>query len=145
MSPLTLPGQGSVYLDSSAFIYFVEGVEPYHSLLAPVWQSARAGRFTLVSSEVLIAETLIKVVRENDRMKERLFRSAMSLDFMELQPAVRSLWEDAVEIGGPARLTSLDALHAATALSAASAMFITSDDDFRRVPGLPVVILRECV
>ena len=140
-----LPEQGSVYLDSSAFIYFVEGVEPYYSLLVPVWQAAQAGRFTLVSSEVLIAETLIKVVRENDRVKEFLFRSAMSADFMQLLPVLRSLWEYTVEIGGPARLSSLDALHAATALRASSAMFITNDVDFRRVPGLPVVILRDYV
>ena len=34
-----------------------------------------------------------------------------------------------------------DALHAATALRASCALFITNDTDFRRIQGLPAVIL----
>ena len=37
--------------------------------------------------------------------------------------------------------TRTDARHAATAIQAECALFITNDADFRRVPGLPVVVL----
>jgi predicted nucleic acid-binding protein len=36
-----------------------------------------------------------------------------------------------------------DALHAATALLYAVALFLTNDPDFRRVPGLPVTVLSD--
>ena len=46
MGPLMLPAGGPVYIDANAIIYSVERVEPYGRLLAPMWQQARAGRFT---------------------------------------------------------------------------------------------------
>ena len=60
MGALTLPSGGSVYIDANAIIYSVERIEPYRELLAPMWQEARAGRFTLASSELVALETLVK-------------------------------------------------------------------------------------
>lgn len=65
MGSLTLPDTGNVYLDSSAVIYSVERIEPYLTLLAPVWQQAEAGRLTLVFSELALAETLVHPLRRN--------------------------------------------------------------------------------
>ena len=75
MGPLTLPAGGSVYVDANAIIYSVERIEPYRGLLAPMWQEARAGRFTLASSELVVLETLIKPLREGNARLEMLFRS----------------------------------------------------------------------
>ena len=60
MGSLTLPTRGLVYVDANAVIYSVERVEPYHGLLAPMWEDARAGQFTLASSELVLLETLIR-------------------------------------------------------------------------------------
>ena len=43
MGALTLPSTGPIYLDSSAFIYSVERIEPYHTLLEPMWRQAQKG------------------------------------------------------------------------------------------------------
>jgi predicted nucleic acid-binding protein len=40
-------------------------------------------------------------------------------------------------------LKTPDAIHAATALACGSAMFVTNDGGFRKVPQLPVVVLSE--
>ena len=45
----------------------------------------------------------------------------------------------------PSGLKTPDALHAATALRAGCALFITNDTDFRRVEGLPTVVLDDVV
>ena len=50
MGSLTLPDRGSIYLGSSVVICSVERIEPYLTLLAPVWRRAEAGSCTLVCS-----------------------------------------------------------------------------------------------
>ena len=141
MGSLTLPTVGSVYIDANAIIYSVERIEPYRELLAPMWQEARAGRFTLASSELVVLETLIKPLREGNARLEILFRSIFDAAEMDLIPATLAIWENAARIRAATGLKTSDALHAATARSVGSTLFITNDTDFRRVEGLPIVVL----
>ena len=145
MGPLTLPSGGPIYVDANALIYSVERAEPYHGLLAPMWEEARAGRFTLASSELVALETLIKPLRDGNARLEMLFRSILAAAEMDLIPATLAIWEDAARIRAETGLATPDALHAATALGAGRAAFITNDTDFRRVGGLPVVVLDDLV
>ena len=41
MGSLMLPPSGPVYLDANGFIYSVERIEPYRTLLEPMWLLAR--------------------------------------------------------------------------------------------------------
>ena len=145
MGPLILPTGGLVYVDANAIIYSVERIEPYRELLTPMWQEARAGLFTLASSELVVLETLIKPLREGNARLEMLFRSIFNAAETELIPATLTLWEDAARIRAGTGLKTSDALHAATALSAGCALFITNDTDFRRVEGLPIVVLDDLI
>ena len=141
MGPLILPIGGPVYIDANAIIYSVERVEPYHGLLAPMWEDAKAGRFTLTSSEPVALETLVRPLRDGIARLEVLFRSILAATEMDLIPATLATWDDAARIRADTGLATPDALHAATALRAGCAAFITNDTDFRRVEGLPVVVL----
>lgn len=143
MGPLTLPTAGSVYLDASGFIYSVERVEPYQTLLEPMWRQARSGIFAIVTSDISVLETLVKPLREGDMLLERMFRSLLDSHEVRLVPATRELWEYAASLRADTGLQTPDALHAATALAAGCALFLTNDTDFRRVRGLPVVVLRD--
>lgn len=141
MGPLILPTSGSVYVDANAIIYSVERVEPYSSLLTPMWEEARAGRFTLASSELVALETLVKPLRDGNARLEMLFRSILASTEMDLIPATLTTWEDAARIRAETGLATSDALHAATALATGCTLFVTNDTDFRRVEDLPVVVL----
>ena len=145
MGPLTLPPNGPVYLDANGFIYSVERVEPYRTSLEPMWQQARAGQLDVASSDITVLETLVKPLREGDEVVEMLLRSMFDAHEVSLIPATRELWEDAARIRADTGLKTPDALHAATALSAGCTLFITNDTDFRRVDGLPVVVLDDLV
>ena len=145
MGPLTLPAGGAIYVDSNAIIYSVERIEPYRGLLAPVWHEAGAGRFTLASSELVVLETLVKPLREGNARLEMLFRSIFTAAEMELIPATLAIWEDAARIRAATGLKTPDALHAASALQADCTLFITNDNDYRRVQGLPITILDDLV
>ncbi len=141
MGPLTLPANGPIYLDASGFIYSVERIEPYRTLLEPMWRQAQAEQFTVVSSDLVVLETLVKPLREGDTVVEMLFRALFDANEVRLIPATRPLWEEAARLRATTRLKTPDALHAAAALHAKCTLFITNDDDFRRVGGLPVVVL----
>lgn len=141
MGPLILPTGGPVHVDANAIIYSVERVEPYRSLLAPMWEAVRAGRLTLTSSELVALEILIKPLRDGNVRLEMLFRSILASAELELIPATLETWEDAARIRAETGLATPDALHVATALQSGCELFITNDTDFRRVQGLPVVVL----
>ena len=141
MGPLILPTGGSVYIDANAIIYSVERNEPYFTLLAPVWRQAEAGQLTVVYSEMVIAETLVRPLREGHAELETAFRAVFAAPEVQLVPATRQVWEDAARIRAASGLKTPDALHAATALRSGCALFITNDTDFRRVRGLPIVVL----
>ena len=141
MGSLTLPSRGSIYLDASIIIYSVERNEPYFTLLAPAWRQAAAGQFGVVCSELVIAETLVRPIRESNADFAAAIRDVFSAPEVELIPTTRQLWEDTARLRAEAGLKTPDALHAATTLRSGCTLFITNDTDFRRVHGLPIVIL----
>ncbi len=143
MGPLTLAAQGPVYLDTNCFIYSVERIEPFRALLEPVWREARDARFEIISSEIIVAENLVKPLREGDEVVETLLRSLFNAQEVTLIPATREIWEGAARLRAETGLKLPDALHAATAIAANCALFVTNDADFRRVPRLPTAVLAD--
>ena len=141
MGPIGLPSHGAVYLDTSAIIYSVERNEPYFTLLAPAWHQAEAGQLVVVCGELVIAETLVRPIREGNVDLAAAFQAVFAAPEVDLVPTTRRLWEDTARLRAETGLKTPDALHAATALWAGCALFITNDTDFRRVEGLPVVVL----
>ena len=141
MGPIALPAGGLVYLDASSLIYSVERVEPYRTLLEPMWQEAQEGNLTIVSSPVLVAEALVKPLRDRNTEIEMQYRELFTANAVRLLEASYQVFEDAARLRAETGLAVPDALHAATALRAGCALFVTNDTDFRRVQNLPVVVL----
>ena len=141
MGPLALPIAGLIYLDASSLIYSVERVEPYRTLLEPMWQQAQDGNLTIVSSPVLVVEALVKPLQVGNAEIEIQYRELFASNAVRLLEASYEVFEDAARLRAETGLKIPDALHAATALRADCALFITNDTDFRRVRGLPIVVL----
>ena len=145
MGELNLPSGGLVYLDASGFIYSAERIEPYRTLLEPMWYQAEDGEITIVCSDLVVMETLVKPIRDNDMFLKDLFNSLFNSNAVNLIPATRDIWEQSAVLRASTGLKTPDALHAATALSIGCAQFITNDTDFRRVENLPVTVLDDLV
>ena len=143
MGPIELPPSGTIYLDTSAIIYSVERNEPYLTLMAPVWRQAEAGQFSLVCGELVLAETLVRPIREGNTDLEMALRAVFAAPEVRLVATTRQLWEDTARIRAETGLKTPDALHAATVLSVGCTLFITNDTDFRRVQGMSVVVLND--
>ena len=141
MGQLTLPLAGLIYIDASSLIYSVERVEPYRTILEAMWQKAQDGDLTIVSSPLIVLEALVKPLRDGNTEIELQYRELFASGAVKLLDASYQMFEDAANIRARTNLKTPDALHAATALYAGCTLFITNDNDFRRVEGLPVIVL----
>lgn len=142
MGSLTLPLSGIVYVDANSAIYSVEKIEPYNSLLLSMWQGAQAGDFRVVSSELLLLETLVKPLRTADAVLEASFRALLlSSHELRLMPITISILDSAAHVRAATGLKTPDAIHAATALAIGCDLFVTNDRDLTRVPGLAIALL----
>lgn len=141
MGSLTIPSTGLVYLDANPIIYSVEKHPLYWPLLQPLWQAAKGKAIEIVSSDLVLMETLVGPLKSGDvalaSAYEQLFQQAQT----RLFPMTHSVLREAARLRAATRLKTPDALHAATAQQVSCVQFISNDAGFRAVPGLPLVIL----
>lgn len=143
MATLNLPPFGPVYVDANVLIYSVEKIDPYWPLLQPMWQAVQHGH-SIVSSELVILETLVKPRKDGNSILESTFRQVLfgSRD-MQLIPISVQILDQAASLRATNGLKPPDAIHAATALSISCALFVTNDPAFKRINTLPVAVLRD--
>ena len=141
MGTLTLPVSGLVYVDSNPLIYTVEKHPVYESLLQPRWLAAQARTIEIVSSELALMETLVLPLKNGDIILEQAYELTLLGAEMCLLPITQAILRRAAQLRATTKLRTPDALHAATALEAGCALFVSNDAGFRAVPGLHVVIL----
>lgn len=144
MGLLTLPAFGSVYVDAQIAIYTVDIHPVYAPICKPLWKSVAAGLTQVVSSELILVETLVLPLRTGNvtlqANREALWQQANT----RLLPITQNILREASRLRAIVLgLKTPDAIHAATALQAGCALFVTNDLGFKRVPGLPLAILDE--
>ena len=143
MAQLRLPETGSLYLDACVFIYSVEKLEPFCTLLEPIWRQAETGFLSLVTSELTIAEVLVTPIRDNDQVLVDIYRELFASSEIQLIPTTRLIWEKTARLRALANLRTPDAVHAAAALQEGCAAFVTNDTVFRRLQSINAIVLRD--
>jgi predicted nucleic acid-binding protein len=138
---IPLPAAGIVYLDANSIIYTVEKHAVYGPLLQPLWVAAQAKTFEVVSSELALLECLVVPLRRGDAALVKDFERALLGTEMRLVPITQSILRDAAQLRATTSLKTPDAIHAATGLQAACALFVTNDRRFRSITGLNAIIL----
>jgi predicted nucleic acid-binding protein len=140
---LTLPPNGTVYVDANALIYSVEKVPDYWPILEPLWEALDAGKIRVASSQLLVLEALVGPLKRGDvallNTYDELFRSGQ----LELNVITEDLLRRAASLRALHGIKTPDAIHAATALSIGCALCITNDEGLRKVQGLPLIVLKD--
>lgn len=144
MGSLILPTSGVVYVDSSVLIYSLPPHPRYWPLLEPFWVEARAGRFMAVSSDLALLEVLVLPEREGNAALADAYEDLFQTD-VRLLPCTQGTMRLAARLRAETRLRTPDAIHAASALQAGCALFLTNDPHFQRVPNLPVRLLDDAL
>jgi predicted nucleic acid-binding protein len=143
---LVLPASGNVYLDANGFIYSVERIDPYRSMLDTLWRTVGTRQITVVTSELTLLEVLVKPLQVGDAPTATLFRTVLQhLPEVRMLPITQPILEEAAQLRATLGLRTPDAIHMATALLHSCGLVVTNDSAFRRIPGLPVAVLHELV
>ncbi len=133
-----------IYLDANIWIYALEDFPDYSEPITDLFTAADEGSLTLVTSELTLAEILVKPIRTIDTAKQRTYTETItSTNSLTAVPASRSILIQAAEIRASTKLKLPDAIHAATALSNGCTTFLTNDKQFRTVLSLHTLLLSQ--
>ena len=142
MGRLTLPASGAVYADANIALYTVNSHPVYAPLCVPLWQTAQQGTITVVSIELTLLETLVGPMRAGDTLKVMFSANLWNRPGAYLLPITQDILREAARLRAAIPgLKTPDAIHATTALLQGCTLFVTNDMGFRRVSGLPLVLL----
>ncbi|MCX6360407.1 MAG: PIN domain-containing protein [Armatimonadetes bacterium] len=146
MGSLTVPSEGLVYVDAQIAIYTVDRHPKYGPACMPLWSAAAAGAVTVVSSELILLETLVGPIRAADAALERDREGLWGRPNTLLLPVTRAVLREAARLRAAIPpLKAPDAIHAATAMLSGCALFVTNDAAFRHIPGLPIAMLDDAL
>lgn len=142
MGSLVLPVAGPIHIDANVVLYTVNRHPTYYPLLQPLWAAARNSPQLVRGSHLLILECLVGPIRTNDAALLRDTEDALFWSDLSLSPISEAVLREAANIrAATPAVRAPDAIHAASALLDGVAMFLTNDLGFKRVVGLPVVLL----
>lgn len=144
MGELIWPTNGSIYLDANCFIYSIEKIDPYRTILDTLWKAISDGQVTVITSELTFLEVLVKPLKEKDMFTAAIYRIILRHSpGVHMIPVTQTILENAANLRADLNLKTPDAIHAATAILQESLILVTNDNTFRRVPDLKVMVLNE--
>lgn len=133
-----------IYIDTSPVIYFLERNPVYVERMREVFHTADTGVLTIVSSTLTLMETLVKPSRSGDHTLYALYRDwFMTTEHMRIVPVTETVAERGAAIRATYNLKPPDALHIATAIEEQCDLFLTNDQEFKRVKEIPVIFVSD--
>jgi predicted nucleic acid-binding protein len=139
---------GSVsYLDTNIFIYALEGYPEFLKILTELFDMIDNGKVRAYSSELTLAETLVKPMTDNNTRLQKAYQDAVrTAGFLQVLPVDREILIEAARIRSQnARLRLPDAIHLATAQYCGCDIFFTNDRRLKTYPNINIVLLTDCL
>ena len=143
MGSLILPVSSRVGIDTQVVIYTAEKHPDYLPLLQPLWTCEMAREIEVVASELTLMETLVGPYKSGNVILEAVYEQIMTVSEIRLLSITPVVLRTAARLRANYNLRTPDAIHAATALEHPCDLFITNDPIFRRVRGLPLILLND--
>lgn len=133
-----------VYLDTNIIIYAVEGYETHAARIKFVLREMTDGEITAVTSDLTLAEVLVKPKRDTNRkLEEAYLQFLVSTESFRNSAVSREILEAAAGIRATSALKLPDAIHFASAINQHCDSFLTNDDRFEGMTGIKVVPLSQ--
>ncbi|MBW4580242.1 MAG: PIN domain-containing protein [Tildeniella nuda ZEHNDER 1965/U140] len=135
-----------IYLDTNIWIYALEGFPTFFQELTALFQSIDQGNLQAITSELTLAEVLVKPIQNGNSIQQDTYKQAItSNSHLLVIPIQRELLINAAQLRVTTNLKLPDAIHAATALATQCSTFLTNDLKFQNVSGLQIVVLSQVI
>ncbi len=134
------------YFDANIFIYAIEGFTGYETLLETLLQKVQDKAIRAITSELTLAEVLVKPMQLRANNVIELYETMLSYDSpIETIPVsrARAIWRHSAELRTELKMALPDAVHVATALYAGCSFFLTEDKNLRLPGSLRKMMLEE--
>ena len=135
-----------LYLDTNTFIYAVESVPPFCDAMRELFRHIDDGHCQAVTSELSLAECLVKPFLEGDvTLRQAFERAVQTSPVLQVVPVSRAVLVSAAELRAHTGLRLPDAIHLATALDAGCTTFLTNDRRLLAAPRLRTLVLSDFI
>lgn len=139
-------GSGSVALDTSVFIYFIEEEPRFLPHILPLFEQAGRGSRVLVTSTLTLLEVLVVPYRAAARQLAERYEQLLTRGRgVRLVDITRDQLRAAAQLRAATGARTPDALQLVSALSAGCKAFVTNDRRLPAIPGLHVIQLSSYV
>lgn len=129
----------SIYVDANIWIYFLEGHPEFAPKVQAIFQAVEQAAATLHTSEIAIAECLMKPARQRNENQISAYETLFDDAAITILPIDGALARRAALAGGTLGLKLIDAIHYVSAREAGCRYFLTGDGRFRSEESLIVV------
>lgn len=135
---------GKVYLDANIFIYVVEGPVQVTTMPGPLFERIEHGEVQAITSELTLAEVLVKPLRE---AKGQFYQEYLNLlsgqAAITMATVTRGVLLEAANLRSMHRLRLPDAIHVATALLSGCGTLLSNDLRMKAIRGINQVNLMD--
>jgi predicted nucleic acid-binding protein len=132
----------TVYLDTNIFIYAVEDFTSLGDKLRHLFSRFDSGELHAVTSELTLAETLVKPIRQmNAAVQDTYEKMLQSTSSLSVIPVDRQILVSAARLRATSSIKLPDAIHVATSLSRSCSTFLSNDLRLETVAALSVLAI----
>ncbi len=136
----------SVFVDTSAFIYFVERHPRYAPFCELLFSRIEAGKTQAATSTLTLLEVLVQPYRRNnDELVMKFYALLTSYPHLTWVPLTLTVADHAARLRAEHRLKTPDSIQAASAVASGYTGFICNDRVFGKVNEFESLIIEDCI
>ncbi len=120
----------------------MEGSAKFETELNELFETFDAGNFQAITSELTLAEVLVKPLIDNNAKVRSAYENAIqSSPVLEVVPINRTILRESARLRSTINIRLPDAIHAATAILNGCETFLTNDKRLEALSGIDVLVL----
>ena len=140
----SFPLWARVYIDTNAFIYFIEQNNEYFQIIAPIFDMVWTGHISAFTSGFTLTELLVKPLRDRRHDIVQAYRDLLlDPELITLGNTTIDTYILAADIAAVTMMKTPDALHMGTAIENNCTFFITNDKKITSQKKISVLYVSE--
>lgn len=133
-----------LYIDTNIWIYALEGYPEYNREIQKIFSCIDEGSIEVFTSQLALAETLVKPFQENNTFLEEKYKALFSSsDNLILIPVEQDILIDAARLCAKYKIKLPDAIHLSSAMLYQCDHFLTNDKQIKTIPEINVTYLSD--